>query len=115
MKNEIYLMLSSTEFTQTLDWHQICNTINKFPKEHIEMIYVLIIHHFFLESSMKANQPVDLTMSSLMTDRGRTKSKSLPYGGKTFENGKGAIYTVEKIPDGLKRVISAYVHIVTEQ
>lgn len=79
------------------------------------MIYVLILHHYFVEASMKSNpQSTESIAASLNTEpKARSKVIQLPFGGKTFENGKGAIYTVDKMPGQLRHVISAYVHIVT--
>ncbi len=118
MKNSIYQILGGMEFATTLDWVQICNTINMLPEDHTEMIYVLILHHYFLESSMKSgHQSIESMTAPLIQDRTKTKSKMipLPYGGKTSEKGRGAIYTVEKIPTALQQIISTYVHIVTSQ
>lgn len=115
IKNVVFQSLLDLKFSPTLDWSQICNTINELPKEHVEMIYALILHHYFVEASMKSNsQSIDSIAASLHTEpKARSKVIQLPFGGKTFENGKGAIYTVEKIPMQLRHVISAYVHIVT--
>ena len=121
IKNLVYQSLHDLKFTPTLNWPQICNTINEFPKEHIEIIYALILHHYFVEMSKKSiyleNDSKMLEMLHKPVPKRTITSKSkalqLPFGGKTFENGKGAIYTVDKIPAQLRHIISAYVHLAT--
>jgi len=111
MKNEIYDNLCNMKFESIMDWPQICNIINFLPKEHTEILYTLILHHYFVESSTK--NTIESIASTLLPTKTKSKNISLPYGGKTFENGKGAIYLVEKIPSHLQYVISAYVHVIT--
>ncbi len=105
---KLYQILVNLKFTPVLEWQQICNTINDLPKEHTTVIYVLILHHYFLESSTKLDQQSIVSSLEL-----KLRSKSLPFNGKTFDNGKGAMYTVEKLPAPLRHIISAYVHLIT--
>lgn len=66
-------------------WRQICPVINRLPLENLENIYVLILHH---QKEQKA---------------------IIPYGGKTFDTGKGVIYTVANLPTRLQEIILQYI------
>ena len=105
MKNNIYESLTSVTFeNDKINWSQICSTISKLSTDHTEILYSLILHYYFTETKNPSSQM-------------KTKGKiiQLPFGGKTFDNGKGAIYQLEKLPEKLKRIIAAYILTVSTQ
>lgn len=69
-----------------------CATINSLSQEHLEMIYVLILHHSMILKS---------------------KSSEIPFSGKIMGKGrggegKGIIYKVNDLPNDLQQIISGY-------
>ena len=82
---------------ETIDWQKIGMTITNLPEEHSEIIYGLILHHFYLEKGKIQRIP------------------AIPYFGKVFDSGqeggsrKGVMYTVSHLPSILQRIIFQYV------
>lgn len=65
-----------------------CTTINRLDQNHIDIIYLIILHHYSINKS------------------GRN---DLPYGSKTISNGKGITFRrINQIPDELQKIICRY-------
>ena len=80
----------------TLSQNQ-CTTITKLDQNHLEIIYLLILHHFSAT-----------TGSGSKTD--------IPYGGKTISNGKGITFRrLSQLPDDLQKTLSCYLTLITEK
>ena len=78
---------------------RVCAAINHILEdgnddrlEYLEILYALILHSYFLEP------------------KGKTKPGMIPYTGRTFENGRGIIYTFSHLPPKLQQIIVQYVN-----
>jgi len=78
------------------DWKNLSPVINNLTPEQCEIIFALMIHHYTLEQTARTGIP-----------RSR-KDIGIPYGGKTFEGGKGLLYTANSIPLPLQQIIFEY-------
>ncbi len=88
----------SNKLASPPDWKQLAFAINSLTIDQCEVIYALIHHHNLVSESKP-------TGSSF-----RTKKESmLPYQGKSFEGGKGVLYTPTNFPLVLQNIISEYV------
>jgi len=73
-----------------------CSTISKLSQDHLDVIYLLILHHFHL--------------------KGKPGKTELPYGAKTISNGKGINYRkFNQLPDDLQKIICRYLLLVSNQ
>jgi hypothetical protein len=75
---------------------RLCTTINRLPETSTEpnpyeIIYVLILHHYYQENQ---------------STRAKT---SIPYGGKTFDDGNGVLYTLNNLPPSLVQILAKYI------
>jgi hypothetical protein len=76
---------------------QVCSVLNSIPKEHREMIYLLILHHNYLH-------------------QGSGKGwRSNPYKGQTFEGGRGVKFNWMALPVPLQIIIIRYLERITEK
>jgi len=88
--DEIILKMDGHE---TLLNQSHCVTITKLSQNHIDIIYLLILHHYL------KNKP------------GKT---DLPYNSRTISNGKGITFRkLSQIPDDLQKIIYRYLTIIT--
>ena len=70
-----------------------CATITKISQDHLNIIYLLILHHYI------KNKP---------------GKNDLPYGSRTISNGKGISFRkLSQIPDDLQKIIHRYLTIIT--
>lgn len=70
-----------------------CTTIAKLPQEHLNIIYLLILHHWISHGKNKVD---------------------IPYNGKTVSNGKGITFRkLSQIPDDLQKIINRYLTIIS--
>ena len=70
-------------------WELLCPLINTLPENIVEEIYVLILHHAFVEQH---------------------KFNTLPYSAKTFDR-RGIMVTVSNLPPNLQDIIQAYIYL----
>lgn len=90
------LCLSQASDHANPDASKICSTINNLSDDHMEVIFAMILHHFFLEQGGKV-----------------ITRKTTPFSGKHLLHGtKGLIYTFSSLPPDLRKIISAYVSMV---
>jgi hypothetical protein len=70
----------------------ICSTINAMPREHADLIYALILHYLHQHDSGSIPR----------VGRGA-------YNSKLMGSGKGLTFTVEHLPQLLRKIIYLYV------
>lgn len=69
-----------------------CTNITKLDQNHVDIIYLLILHYFISNGNNKGD---------------------IPYGGKTISNGKGINFRrLNQIPDDLQKIINCYLNLV---
>lgn len=72
-----------------------CTTITKLDQEHLNIIYLLILHHHTINGNNKGD---------------------IPYGGRTISNNKGITYRkLSQLPDDLQKIISCYLTSITSE
>lgn len=85
-------IVSQMDSKETVLNQNHCTTIARLSQDHINIIYLLILHHY--------------------TKTKPTKS-DLPYGAKTISNGKGITFRrLNQLPDDLQKIIYRYLIIV---
>lgn len=83
--------MNGTEKTLT---NSHCTTITRLNKDHVTIIYLIILHHYNLNNNHKTE---------------------LPYNCKTISNGKGVIIKkIDNLPEDLQKIIYQYLKIVSE-
>ena len=85
-------VISQMDGNETILSQSHCSTIARLNQEHLNIIYLLILHHY---------------LKSGKTD--------LPYGARTISNGKGVSFRkLSQIPDDLQKIIYRYLMIITQ-
>jgi len=70
-----------------------CDTILRLNQDHLNIIYLLILHSYRLKNNNSTN---------------------LPYGCKTVSNGKGISFRrLTQIPENVQKIISRYLSMIT--
>lgn len=81
-------------------------TFSLLSEQHLENIYLLILHYAVLEQYHQTN---NLEESIKMFYPTTTSKKiHLPYKGSS--SGKGVIYDLDQLPDQLEYIIAAYMN-----
>lgn len=114
--------------------NKIKMTISTLPnnkKNIVETIYYIIHHYYILDSyqntymNYKSSNTMvsedDIWKHTILSSEPTRSSRSrktliylVEYGGKTFENGNGIIYSNDmNFPPFLKQMISAYITIIS--
>lgn len=88
---------------------KICNSINRLPLEYGNVLLGLIYGYYV--SSSRIAKPTELDLVSRINKKNGTLG--LPYKGKTFENGKGPQFEVDKLPPKLQKIIAAYITLIS--
>lgn len=71
-----------------------CRTITRLSQDHLNVIYLIILHHYIQNSGDKS---------------------TLPYGSKTVSKGKGIMFkNINQIPEDLQKIIVKYIDIVSK-
>jgi hypothetical protein len=71
-----------------------CTAIARLEQDHLDIIYLIILHHYVSSKSGKYD---------------------IPYGGKTIANGKGISYRrINQIPEDAQKIIYRYLEIVSK-
>jgi beta-N-acetylglucosaminidase len=92
MYDEIISKLDGTELCLN---EEHCATITRLGQEHINNIYLIILHSYLLTNPTKSD---------------------LPYGGKTISNGKGINFKkLDQIPESVQKIIYRYLKLVSTQ
>lgn len=80
-----------------------CATITRLNQEHLNIIYLLILHHFINDPKNNKN---DNTKNNTNSD--------LPYNARTISNGKGILFKkVGQLPMNIQKIIHRYLTIVS--
>lgn len=80
--------------TMAPDWKTLVLLIHQLSQEHLEILFVLIYHHWQEENT--------------------SKRAALPYHGKYLtEAKKGVIYQIHQLPVLLQNIIAKYIERVT--
>jgi hypothetical protein len=74
----------------------VWNYMMNLPPEPTEVVFALIWHYATLHAAL----PVQARTAKRFT---------LPYQGKLFEGGKGAVFRLDDLPTDLKAVLGFYV------
>lgn len=85
-------VVSQMDGNETILTQTNCSTITRLNQEHLNIIYLLILHHYV-----------------------KSGKKDLPYGARTISNGKGVSFRrLNQIPDDLQKIIYRYLMIITQ-
>ena len=85
-----------------VDVAEICHTIIDLDDQKHQNIIFLIIYHYYLLDTMKDNYTGN-----------PHKMIIPPYGGKMIKNDNRIRYTIDSLPDQLKRLIYTYIYEIT--
>ena len=71
-----------------------CTTIARMEQDHLNIIYLIILHHYLNNNPGKYD---------------------IPYGGKTIANGKGITFRkLNQLPDDVQKIIYRYLEQVSK-
>ena len=71
-----------------------CTTITRLNQDHLNIIYLIILHNYIISNPKKYD---------------------LPYGCKTISNGKGVVFRrLSQIPTDVQKVIYRYLMMVSK-
>ena len=100
---ELYnTILASMDGKEKLLENDECPKISMLTENYAEDIYILILHHYYI------NNPGKITQQSLLD------GKIFPYGIKPLtKEGKGARIIISQIPEDLQKIIYRYLSIIT--
>ena len=111
----LYDQLCKVQESSLPDWPRLCVAITGLSLGHSKIIYALILHHYI---TIQGNTNMSESQGSLArfqgAHTGRKKNSQLPYGGKTFDQGKGIMFNVNNVPLELRNVISAYLTYISQ-
>lgn len=84
----------------SLDLKKVASAINHLDEngEELSVIYALMIRHFLNEAK----------------DKVRKQNNVILYNGKTFDIGKGLMYTFTQLPPLLQQIIVQYMREITK-
>ncbi len=85
----LYVELSQKELMNELQWVKLTQKINLLNSEQSDVLYALILYHYLLEQK-------------------KSKQTSLPYNSKTFDGGRGLLFTITNLPSSLQSIIYHY-------
>jgi hypothetical protein len=78
-----------------MNWNTTSSKINSMNEKEMEILYVLILSHYFVENKTFLE-----------------KKKMTPYKGKLMDGNKGILYTITDIPLKLQQIIYLYVETI---
>lgn len=91
-------VVSAMDGKETVLNQSQCSTIARLGQENLDIIYLLILHHYSLGD--KTTNP--------------ESSDQIPYGGRTISNGKGILYRkLNQIPSDLQKIIFRYLEMIS--
>ena len=103
----------------SISWGDICSTINDTRKnaisdEHIKIIYLLIVEHFYIINQNDGKSRQDITSMYKATRKNTIKRGNLPFKGKTIVSNFGARHCIKDLPDELRTIIRRFFYLVTK-
>jgi hypothetical protein len=78
-----------------MNWNVASSKINSMNEKEMEILYVLILSHFFVENKTFMD-----------------KRKMTPYKGKLMDGNKGILYTITELPMKLQQIIYGYIDMI---
>lgn len=99
-----------------LDPGQVSSIIRSLNNDHANVIFAIILHHYFLEnyrSGFDLNYIVQNLLASI-NKKGR-KRNFLPYNTEILVGGKGTVTIYQDLPQALQYIIINYLHIILSQ
>lgn len=90
--DQIKTHLTGSESTIT---RKHSSSISRLNQEHINIIYLLIIHNYYINNGNKI------------------VNGEIPYNGKTASKGKGVTFKLNLLPDNLQKIIVKYLEIIS--
>lgn len=100
--------IGTTPYNETeLDLKKIASAINHLPEsgEELGIIYALMIRHSIVETQSLRREP----NPTIRLDRKNDRNNLILYNGKTFDIGKGLMYSFSQLPPLLQQIIVQYV------
>lgn len=86
-------IIKKLDGTETVLSNSHCTTITRLKQENLNIIYLIILHHYVLNNGDKSK---------------------LPYNCKTISNGKGIyVKKANMLPDDLQKTIYRYLKIIS--
>ena len=87
-------ILAKMDGTETCLNKSHCTTITRLNQDHLNIIYIIILHHYV------TNNP---------------GNHDLPYGSRTISNGKGISFRkLSQIPEDVQKIIHRYLKTVSK-
>ena len=83
---------------------QLSSHITMLPLNILEIIYVLILHHFLSDQNIIGVPEVFLYCSK--------NKPTVPYKGTTFDQSKGVSYTLTNLPIRLQKIIYLFINLI---
>ena len=74
-----------------------CSIITKLPNEHIEIVYLLILHHWILSNKNRAT----------------ALKKETPYNSRFIAKNRGLTFKLNNLPVDLQKIIHKYLVLIT--
>lgn len=90
---------------ETIITKKYTSTISRLPQEHINNIYLLILHY-----SLTHNKSSD---SNSTGDENKTKYE-IPYTGRTGSKGRGVTFKLRNFPEELQHIITCYIDVISQ-
>jgi hypothetical protein len=80
--------------------------VSNLALEEAEIVFVLIYHYYLLHTPNKT-----LVVANNTTNKSK---QPVPYGGKVFDQGKGAVFQINEFPEELQKIISNYLSLIID-
>lgn len=94
------IIVKSINGTEEILNKTYCSQITKMPQNNLEDIYLLILHHYFI--NQKGSKEALIS------------GKEYPYAAKLMsKNGKGLIFKPSNLPESLQKILVKYIKTIT--
>ena len=108
---QLYDQLAKSEVSPQRELKSLPSIINSLPLEINEIIYALILHHYFLEQKNKCASEKEIIDKLNDVNKRRIY---VPYRGAVFPNGKGITFEFQSMPSPLQKIIARFIDMVVE-
>ena len=101
-------------YTKALSNNYVINdemrlTISVLSKQHIENIYLIILHYAILEN-LRTTHNLEESLNNFYPSS-QNKKIFVPYNGNS--SGKGILYNLDNLPKHLESIIANYIKEIT--
>ena len=87
-----------------------CTTITRLNQEHLNIIYIIILHHYLKTKILSPK------FKKKEEKQGNLNKVDLPYGSRTISNGKGISFRrLSQIPEDVQKIIYRYLMMVSSK